>query len=79
MEKNIILLRKDFMTNLEDLVNNSGLPAFVMLDVLKDASSQLVPIVEKQEVEAIRQFRIDELREKQAERRNEDSGDDKDE
>lgn len=35
IEKPITLLRNDFVTNIVDLCNNSGLPFFVVEDVLK--------------------------------------------
>ncbi len=57
MEKDIILLKKDFSVNLADLVNNSNLPAFVIADILKDAYIQTSAIADKQEQEAIRTWK----------------------
>lgn len=42
MEKSIILLVEDFKKNLSDLIDNSGLPAFIMCDAVKT----LIPYLE---------------------------------
>ena len=41
MNKPITVAREDFATALINLVNDSGLPAFVMSDILKNAVKEL--------------------------------------
>lgn len=41
MNKPITILRNDYMSNLCAITNNSGLPAFVMIDVLERMITQL--------------------------------------
>ncbi len=41
MEKPLTVAREEFVTNLVNLVNESGLPMFVVLDVLKSAVSEV--------------------------------------
>lgn len=41
MEKPLSVAREDFVNELVELVNNSGLPMFVVLDVLKGATEEV--------------------------------------
>lgn len=41
MEKPLSVAREDFVNALVELVNNSGLPMFVVLDVLKGATEEV--------------------------------------
>ena len=55
-EKPLELVRLEFLESVVKLVNESGLPAFVMLDVLKDLTSQLSTLAAQQLEEAKRQY-----------------------
>ena len=44
----ITIARQDFINNIASIINNSGLPAFVMKDVLKDMYTQLAEIEKKE-------------------------------
>lgn len=46
----ITIARQDFINNIASIINTSGLPAFVMKEVLKDMYNQLVEL-EKKELE----------------------------
>ena len=41
MEKPLSVAREDFVNELVELINNSGLPMFVVLDVLKGATEEV--------------------------------------
>lgn len=41
MERPLSVAREDFVNSLVELVNNSGLPMFVVLDVLKSATEEV--------------------------------------
>lgn len=51
MEKPITLKREDFVNDLVKLVNESGLPAFVMLDIFREVILQVQNLA-RQEYEA---------------------------
>lgn len=55
-EKPLELVRLEFLESVVKLINESGLPAFVMLDVLKDLTSQLSTLAAQQLEEAKRQY-----------------------
>lgn len=48
MNKSIILLREDFIENLIALVNDSGLPAFVVEPILSDMLTETRVAMQKQ-------------------------------
>lgn len=48
MQKPLTLLRNDYMNALANLSNQSGLPAFVMLEVVERMKSQLEKLAEAQ-------------------------------
>ena len=48
MNKPITVARHDFIQQVVDLVNNSGLPAFSVVDILKAVINQMNPLVEAQ-------------------------------
>lgn len=45
LQKPITLARRDYMQGIVDLTNNSGLPAFVIVDVLEHTLNELRPAV----------------------------------
>ena len=45
MKKPITLARRDYMQGIVDLTNKSGLPAFVIVDVLEHVLEELRPAV----------------------------------
>lgn len=55
-EKPLELVRLEFLESVVDLVNKSGLPAFIMLDVFKDLTSQLSTLAAQQLEEAKKQY-----------------------
>lgn len=55
-EKPLELVRFEFLESVVDLVNKSGLPAFVMLDVFKDLTNQLSTLAAQQLEEAKKQY-----------------------
>lgn len=48
MEKPITLRREDFVNDLVKLVNESDLPAFVMLDIFREVTLQVQNIARQQ-------------------------------
>lgn len=48
MQKPITVARQEFIDTVAEAVNNSGLPAFLVVDVLRMFLSQLEPQEEKQ-------------------------------
>ena len=48
MDKPITVKREEFISNTISLVNTSGLPAFVMLDILQRVQNELVEEEKKQ-------------------------------
>lgn len=48
MHKPITVSRQDYITSICDLTNNSGLPAFVVIDVLESVLRELRPMVENE-------------------------------
>ena len=44
-QKPITVARRDYMQSVVDLTNNSGLPAFVMVEVLEHALNELRPMM----------------------------------
>lgn len=55
-EKPLELVRLEFLESVVDLVNKSGLPAFIMLDVFKDLTNQLNTLAAQQLEEAKKQY-----------------------
>lgn len=51
--QNIIIANQKFQENIVNLVNNSGLPAFIMKQTLKDVVALLEQLEEQQLQEAI--------------------------
>lgn len=45
-QKPITLARRDYMQGIVNLTNRSGLPAFVMVDVLEQAARELRPVMD---------------------------------
>lgn len=48
MDKPITVARKDFLNDLVDLINKSGLPSFIVSDVMKLTLVQVDDLAEKQ-------------------------------
>ena len=48
MERPLSVAREDFVNALVELVNNSGLPMFVVLDVLKGATEEVKEAASRQ-------------------------------
>jgi len=48
MNKPITLIREEFVTQLTELINNSGLPAFIIEPILRDMHSEVKIIAQKQ-------------------------------
>jgi len=48
MQKPLTVARRDYMQSIVDLTNNSGLPAFVIVNVLEDALSQMRPLMDSE-------------------------------
>ena len=48
MEKPITLRREEFVNDLVKLVNDSGLPAFVMLDIFRAVTAQVENLARQQ-------------------------------
>lgn len=46
VQKPISLARHDYMQGIVDLTNRSGLPAFVMVDVLEQTARELRPLMD---------------------------------
>lgn len=55
-EKPLELVRLEFLESVVDLVNKSGLPAFIMLDVFKDLTNQLSTLAAQQLEAAKKQY-----------------------
>lgn len=53
MDKPIVIRRQEFIEELINLINGSGLPAFAVIDVLNDCSRNLQPLVEAQYMAAL--------------------------
>ena len=58
--KPITLVREEFIDQITDIINNAQLPAFVMLDVIRNVERRLSQIAEEQ-------YRIDKARYEQQE------------
>lgn len=48
MKKTAIILHREFVNRMEELINTSGLPAFVLIPVLRDVLNQLIRQDEQQ-------------------------------
>lgn len=48
MEKPLSVVREEFVNNLVELINNSGLPMFIVLDILKAAQEEVKVAAAKQ-------------------------------
>lgn len=48
MEKPITVKRHDFIQSIVDLINNSGLPAFMVMEILKACINEMEPMVNSQ-------------------------------
>lgn len=48
MNKPITLLRQEFMQKQIDLINNSGLPAFILADILREGVQELEKAAQEQ-------------------------------
>ena len=57
MQKPLTVARRDYMQSIVDLTNNSGLPAFVIVNVLEDALSQVRPLMDSELVRDEAQYR----------------------
>ena len=53
MQKPLIVARQEFAKSIVETVNTSGLPAFVMKQLLQDVIKQLEILEERQEKEAL--------------------------
>lgn len=53
MQKPLIVARQEFARSIVETVNTSGLPAFVMKQLLQDVIKQLEILEERQEKEAL--------------------------
>lgn len=54
--KPIVVARHDFMTDLAELINKSGLPAFVVVEVLERTLPEVRKIAEKELREGIKRY-----------------------
>lgn len=66
MNKPITIAREELKNNMADLINNSGLPFFVVSDILKDFMAQIA-VLERQQLEADRNQYAKEQEEKKDE------------
>ena len=57
MKKTAIILHREFVNGMEELINSSGLPAFVLIPVLRDVLNQLVRQDEQQYLSDINLYR----------------------
>ena len=48
MTKPLTVARQEFAENIVELINNSGLPAFVALEILKSCEAELNTLAQKQ-------------------------------
>ena len=48
MQKPSTIVYREFSDNLQDLLNNAGLPAFVMIPLMREALTQLEVIEQRQ-------------------------------
>ena len=48
MNKPLTVARQEFAENIVELINNSGLPAFVALEILKSCEVELNTLAQKQ-------------------------------
>ena len=48
MQKPITVARQEFIDDLSDVINQSGLPAFLIVDVMKEFILQLEPLEKQQ-------------------------------
>ena len=62
--QNIIIMRKKFQEDVVNLINESGLPAFIMKDTLRN----LIPLLEKLEAQQLQQAEQAEKAEEEAEK-----------
>ena len=54
--KPLLVARQDFIESLAKLISNAELPAFVIHDILKDATSEMESVVTKQYVAEKEQY-----------------------
>lgn len=66
MEKPLSVVREEFVDKLVSLINNSGVPMFVVLDVLKGAVEEVRDAARREYDEDLRKY------EKSQEEKNED-------
>lgn len=56
MEKPIIIKKVEFVQNIKDAVNNSGLPAFMMVETIQSLLMELRRLEEQEVQKAIDEF-----------------------
>ena len=55
-EKPLTVMREEFVDNLINLINSSGLPFFIVLDVMKSAQTEVQEAAKKQYEEDLKKY-----------------------
>jgi len=74
-QKPITVARMDYMQKIADISNESGLPAFVMLEVIERFKSQLEQLADRQLVQDQRTYQEELIKAKAAKEANENKED----